>query len=84
MADILEYDAADAEARFGELLHQIERRRMVRITRHGKPIARLVPETEARRAEAAEAIKALYALREQLGKAPLDEVLASIHEGHKY
>ncbi len=29
MADILEYDAADAEARFAELLDQIERGRIV-------------------------------------------------------
>ncbi len=84
MADILEYDAADAEARFDELLDQIERGRMVRITCDGKAIARLVPETEVRRAEVAEAIERLKALREKLGKAPLDEVLASIHEGHKY
>ncbi len=84
MADILEYDAADAEARFDKLLDQIERGRMVRITRDGKAIARLVPETEVRRAEVAEAIERLKALREELGKAPLDEVLASIHEGHKY
>jgi antitoxin (DNA-binding transcriptional repressor) of toxin-antitoxin stability system len=45
MADILEYDAADTEPRFAELLDQIERSRMVRMTRDGKPIARLVPET---------------------------------------
>ena len=84
MADILEYDAADAEARFDELIDQIERGRMVRITRDGKAIARLVPETEARRAEVAEAIERLMALRQQVGEAPLDEVLASIHGGHKY
>ena len=83
MADILEYDAADAEARFGELLHQIGRGRMVRITRHGKPIARLMPVPQARRSEVAEAIERLKALRKQFGKAPLDEVLASIHNGHK-
>jgi antitoxin (DNA-binding transcriptional repressor) of toxin-antitoxin stability system len=57
---------------------------MVRVTRDGKAIARLVPETEVRRAEVAEAIERLKALREELGKAPLDEVLASLHEGHKY
>jgi antitoxin (DNA-binding transcriptional repressor) of toxin-antitoxin stability system len=83
MADILEYDAAEAEARFDELMDQIERGRMVRITRDGKAIARLVPEPEAGKAEVAEAIERLKALREELGKAPLDEALASIDEGHK-
>jgi antitoxin (DNA-binding transcriptional repressor) of toxin-antitoxin stability system len=77
-------DANEAEQVLDQLLDEVERGETVRILRGGKPIARLTPDVDARRAEAAEAIKALYALREQLGKAPLDEVLASIHEGHKY
>ena len=73
-----------AQQMLDQLLDEVERGETVRILRGGKPIARLTPDVDARRAEAAKAIKALYALREQLGKAPLDEVLASIHEGHKY
>jgi prevent-host-death family protein len=84
MADILEYQASEAKAKFAELLDEVERGRIVRITRHGRPVARLVPEPETREAEVAEAIKSLYALREQVGKAPLAEILASRHEGHKY
>ena len=84
MADILEYEIADVEARFTGLLDQVEQGRMVRITRHGKAIARLVLDTEVRRAEAAAALARLKTLREKVRKAPLDEVLASIHEGHKY
>jgi hypothetical protein len=37
-----------------------------------------------RAAEIAEAIARLKELRRTFGKAPLDEVLASRHEGHKY
>ena len=37
-----------------------------------------------RAAEVAEAIEGLRALRERTGKASLDEILASRHEGHKY
>jgi len=84
MSDILEYQAADAKAKFAELLNEVERGRTVRITRHGTPIARLVPEEEARRAQVAAAIERLKALRKEFGKAPLDEILASRHEGHKY
>ncbi len=84
MADGLEYQASEAKAKFAELLDQVERGAIVRITRHGKTIARIVPEAEVHRSEAAEAIKRLKALRGQLGKAPLDESLASRHEGHKY
>ncbi len=84
MADIVEYQASDAKAKWAELLDQVERGRTVRITRGGKTIAWVMPEAEVRAAEVAEAIERLRALREQVGKAPLDEVLASIHEGHKY
>ena len=84
MADILEYQASDAKAKWAELLNEVERGRTVRITRHGKTIARVVPETEVRSAEVAEAIKDCKALSETFGKAPLAEVLASRHEGHKY
>jgi antitoxin (DNA-binding transcriptional repressor) of toxin-antitoxin stability system len=76
--------ANEAEQMLDQLLDEVERGGTVRILRGGKPIARLTPDAAARRAEAAEAIKALYALREQLDKAPLDEVRASIHEAHKY
>jgi prevent-host-death family protein len=84
MADVLEYQASEAKAKWAELLDEVERGRTIRITRHGKTIARVVPETEVRTAEVAEAIKRLRALREKVGKAPLDEILASRHEGHKY
>jgi antitoxin (DNA-binding transcriptional repressor) of toxin-antitoxin stability system len=77
-------DASEAEQLLDQLLDEVVWGETVRIMRDGKPMARLTPEADARRAEANEAIKALRALREQLGKAPLDEVLATIHEGHKY
>ena len=80
----LEYQASEAKAKFAELLDQVEQGKTVRITRHGKIIARLVPEGDAQQTEAAGAIKRLKALREQFGKAPLDEILASRHDGHKY
>ncbi len=84
MTDVLEYQASEAKAKWAELLNQVERGRTVRITRHGKTIARLVPEADGRSVEVAEAIKELKALSQTFGKAPLDEVLASRHEGHKY
>jgi prevent-host-death family protein len=84
MAEILEYQASDAKAKWAELLDEVERGATVRITRHGKTIARVVPETDVRAAEIAEAIEGLRALRERTAKAPLDEILASRHEGHRY
>jgi prevent-host-death family protein len=84
MANDLQYQASEAKAKWPELLDEVERGQTVRITRHGKTIARVVPETDGRAAEIAEAIERLKALRETFGKAPLDEVLASRHEEHKY
>ena len=84
MADILEYQASDAKAKWAELLDEVERGRTVRITRHGTTIARVVPEADVRAVEVADAIARLRALREKTVKAPLAEILASRHEGHKY
>jgi hypothetical protein len=41
-------------------------------------------ESAVRAREVAEAVERLKALRRTFGKAPLDEILASRHEGHKY
>ena len=84
MNEILDVQASDAKARLAELLNEVERGRTIRITRHGRPIARLVPEAEVRAAEAAQAIDEMRALTKQFGKAPLAEVLASRREGLKY
>jgi prevent-host-death family protein len=84
VSELLEYQASEAKAKWAELLDQVERGRTVRITRHGKTIARVVPEADGRAAEIAEAVERLKALREKTRKAPLAEILASRHEGHKY
>ena len=84
MADVLEYQASEAKAKWAELLDEVERGRTIRIhsprqdDRSGRAGGRVWM------AEVAEAIKRLRALREKVGKAPLDEILASRHEGHKY
>jgi prevent-host-death family protein len=84
VTDNLEYQASEAKAKWAELLDEVERGRTIRITRHGKTIARVVPEADGRAAEVAEAIERLKALREKTRKAPLAEILASRHEGHRY
>lgn len=53
-------------------------------SRSGKTIARVVPEADGCTAEIAEAIERLKALRGKTRKAPLAEILASRHGGHKY
>ncbi len=62
----------------------MERGETVRITRHGRPIARIVPEPQRRQEEVDKAIESIKALRKRIGKITLDELLSTRHEGHKY
>ncbi len=54
----------DAKTQLPRLLEGVERGETVTITRHGKPVARLVPVVPRRR-PASEAIAALFAFREE-------------------
>ncbi|MBI5948359.1 MAG: type II toxin-antitoxin system prevent-host-death family antitoxin [Chloroflexi bacterium] len=54
----------DAKTQLPRLLEEVERGETVTITRHGKPVARLVPIGAPRRT-ANEAIEALLAFREE-------------------
>lgn len=79
-----EVQASEAKTHLPQLLDDVEHGETIVITRHGKPIARLVPDADRRRAEKAEAIAAIKALRQRIGKVPLQELLDARHEGHKY
>lgn len=79
-----EVQASDAKTHLPRLLDDVEAGETIVITRHGKPIARLVPDEERRNAEARDAMEEIRALRKRVGKAPLQELLDARHEGHKY
>ncbi len=76
--------ASDAKTRLPQILDEVERGETVRITRHGRPIARIVPETDRRQAEIDKAIANIRALRRRTGKITPEEIVAFRHEGHKY
>ena len=76
--------ASDAKTRLPQILDEVERGETVRITRHGRPIARIVPEPHRRQEEVDKAIESIKALRKRTGKITLDELLSARHEGHKY
>jgi prevent-host-death family protein len=48
----------------------VERGETVVITRHGRAIARIVPEAQRRQAEIDRAIESIKALRQRTGKIP--------------
>ena len=79
-----EIQASEAKTHLPQLLDEVEQGASVVITRHGRPIARLIPEESILRGARSEAVERLKALRATLPRVPLDELLAMRHEGHKY
>ena len=80
-----EIQASDAKTHLPQLLDEVERGETIVITRHGRPIARLVPEADRRRAEIDQAIANIQAMRRSTtNKLTLEEILSSRHEGHRY
>ena len=79
-----EVQASEAKTHLPQLLDEVERGATVIITRHGRAIARLVPETERRQAEIARAIESIRARRRRTGRITAAELLSARHEGHKY
>lgn len=75
--------AYEAKTRLSELLQRVQEGETVTITRHGHPVARVVgiePEKPAIEEINAEVER----LREGLEPISIEEILASIHEGHRY
>jgi prevent-host-death family protein len=75
--------ASEAKTKFLQLLDDVERGDTLIITRHGKPIARLSPETERRQAEIREAIEGIRALRPKFGRITVKEILSARDKGRK-
>ena len=86
--DVQEVQASVAKTHFSQLLGTVERGATIVILRHGRPIARLVPDPDGRRQRAKQAMENIRRLakerREQFGPVTVEEIVSSIHEGHKY
>ena len=79
-----EVQASDAKAHLPSLLDEVERGETLVITRHGKPIARIVPEPDRRGERIARVIAEIEEFRKTMPRLSLDEILSAKHEGHKY
>ena len=75
--------SSEAKAQFSELLNQVERGETIVITRHGKPIARLVPDEEARKLRFDEAVERMNRRRKQNKPVTIDEIIAWKNEGRR-
>jgi prevent-host-death family protein len=76
--------ASEAKAKLSALLSEVERGEVVEITRHGKTIARIVPEADEadRRQRAVQAILDLKKSGRKTG-ITVDDILSARDEGRK-
>ncbi len=73
----------EAKARFSQLLDEVERGKTLIITRHGRAIARLVPEVDRRQEEVDQAIANIGNLRKRNGRVTTEELLSAREEGRE-
>jgi prevent-host-death family protein len=79
-----EIQASEAKTHLPQLLDEVERGETLVITRHGRAIARIVPEARQRQQEIDKAIDDIKAARKHAAKITREEILSAKHEGHKY
>jgi prevent-host-death family protein len=79
-----EIQASEAKTHLPRLLDAVERGETIVITRHGKAIARLVPEVSQRQEEIKSAIKNIKSLRRSVANLSSSEIKSQIEEGRKY
>jgi prevent-host-death family protein len=60
--------AFEAKTRFGDLLERVSRGEEIIITKHQKPVARLVPEGRPALSEVREAVSDLASLRDEMAR----------------
>ena len=76
--------AYQAKTHLPKLLERVRRGESVTITKHGHPVARLVPVAADDEERAEQAANRIRSRRRRLKGAPLTELMASIHEGHRH
>jgi prevent-host-death family protein len=73
--------ASEAKTHFLRLLDEVERGETVVITRHGKPVARVIPELSIDRERRARAAASILEIRKRTKPVSLPEILAARDEG---
>lgn len=83
---VMDVSVYEAKANLSRLLKDVEAGREVTITRHGRPVARLVPvdDRQTREARAIAAVEAARDLRARIEDPPTaDEIVSWIREGRE-
>ena len=79
-----EIQASEAKTHLPQLLDDVERGETLIITRHGRAIARIVPEVNRRQEEIDSALEAIAALRKGKGRTTFEKLRSAREEGRKY
>ena len=75
--------ASEAKTHFLRILDDIERGETVVVTRHGRPVARIVPEPEIDRERVEQAMKEILEIRKRTKPVSLEEIFSARDEGRK-
>ena len=78
-----EIQASEAKIHLPQLLDEVERGATVIITRHGRRIARIVPEADRRQEEVDKALEGIRELRQRTGRIAVGELLSARDEGRE-
>ncbi|HEX4134720.1 MAG TPA: type II toxin-antitoxin system prevent-host-death family antitoxin [Bryobacteraceae bacterium] len=78
-----EIPASEAKTHLPRLLNEVERGETLIITRHGRAIARIVPEIDRHQEKIDEAMDAIRNLRQRTGRIKVEELLSARDEGRR-
>lgn len=76
--------AYEAKTHLPRLLDRVARGESLTITRHGHPVARLVPAEDEDRTRAEQAARRIMARRRRLERTSVAELIGTTHEGHRF
>lgn len=78
-----EIQASEAKTHLPQLLDDVEHGATLIITRHGRRIARLIPEPDHRQEEIRQAIAHIRALKSRAASVTVEELLSARDEGRR-
>lgn len=78
-----EVQITDAKAHLTQLIDAVERGETVVITRHGRAVARLVPEPESRTVQTRQTMGEIAAFRQTMPRLSLYEIREARQERHR-
>ena len=76
--------AYEAKTHLPRLLDRVAQGESLTITRHGRPVARLVPVQDEARDRARLAARRILERRARLERTSVPDLIGTIHEGHRF